>query len=198
MQTIGLTGGIGSGKSVVARILSCYGIPVYDCDTRAKLLYDTDDILRASLIEIFGTYIYKSDNKLDRKALASIIFSTPDDLARVNAVVHPAVERDFIRWRVDCEKQGYQVCLVESALLVGGGLQSLVSDILVVIADIEIRIGRAMRRDNASRDAVLQRMQHQAHETKLLSVADWIVYNDDATPLLPQIMSLPWLPKRSF
>lgn len=198
MRTIGLTGGIGSGKSVVARILSCYGVPIYDSDSRAKLLYDTDESLRASLVVTFGSHIYTPENKLDRKALASIIFSSTEALAQVNALVHPAVERDFSLWRDGYAQQGYQVCAVESALLVGGGLQSLVTDVLVVTADVETRIGRAMRRDGMSRDAVLQRMAHQASESALLSVADWLIYNDASHPLLPQIESLPWLPQRLF
>ena len=122
--TLGITGGIGSGKSYVASLLSERGIPVYDTDSRAKALYDEDSTLRQELIQLFGSQLYRTaDGRLDRQALAKIIFGDREALAKVNALVHPAVRRDFLHWREGLLTEDMRLCALESALLLDAGLE---------------------------------------------------------------------------
>lgn len=189
IYTLGITGGIGSGKSYVAQILATRGIPVYDTDSRAKLLYDTDAGLRDSMIALCGPGIYSS-GRLDRKTLSTLIFSDRALLDRVNSLVHPAVRRDFCRWREALSKSGVRACALESALLLGAGLESYVDDVLVVLADDALRLQRAVLRDGASEEAVRARMRHQMTQEELVRRGDFLIYNDGAHPLEAQLESL--------
>lgn len=192
--TIGITGGIGSGKSLVSTILATYGIPVYDTDKRAKALYDTDAELRAEVIKLFGPELYAtSDGRLDRPRLASIIFSDTTALEQINALVHPAVRRDFSYWREELIRRGVCVCAIESALLVGGALERMVDGVLVVMADDEVRIRRAMHRDATAEEAIRARIRSQMSQADMTYSATWIINNNDGQSLLPQIEALPFI-----
>ena len=187
IYTLGITGGIGSGKSYVARQLTARGIPVYDTDSQAKSLYDTDAELRQAMIELCGASIYSASGVFDRKALAAQIFADRALLEQVNSLVHPAVRRDFCRWRESLSASGLRICALESALLLGAGLEAYVDDVVVVLADDALRLQRAMQRDGISEAAVRARMQHQMPQEELARHGDFLIYNDEMHPLESQL-----------
>lgn len=187
IYTLGITGGIGSGKSYVARRLTARGIPVYDTDSQAKSLYDTDVELRQAMIELCGASIYTASGVFDRKALAAQIFADRALLEQVNSLVHPAVRRDFCRWREALSASGLRICALESALLLGAGLETYVDDVVVVLADDALRLQRAMQRDGVSEAAVRARMQHQMPQEELARHGDFLIYNDEMHPLESQL-----------
>lgn len=157
MYKVGLTGGIGSGKSKVAELLRDMGVAVYDSDTRAKALMVHDTALREALIEAFGTECYTSEG-LNRAWLAQRVFNTPEELKRLNAIVHPAVMHDFEAWATE---QSGEYVVMESAILLEAGLEAHVDVVVAVMAPKELRLERAMRRDGATREQIEARMQNQ-------------------------------------
>lgn len=154
MIKIGITGGIGSGKSVVAALLELSGIPVYIADTESKLLTATSPVIREKLVALFGEELYTADG-LDKKRLASHIFGNPERLGQVNAIIHPEVNRHFLAW---AERQNAPVCAIESAILFESGFNRVVDTTLMVYAPMEIRIRRALERD-----ARFPRRDHTPH-----------------------------------
>lgn len=171
--TIGVTGGIGSGKSFVADILrtEC-GIPVYDCDSRAKWISDNDGSVRQQLIELAGESVYHGP-KLVRSELARYVFSNTGNAHKVENVIHPAVKRDFVRWRM---QESSDMVSVESAILYESGFDRLVDYVIFVDADVGTRIARAMARDGSDRQQVEARMAMQ-HVDEGLALASHVIYN---------------------
>lgn len=192
MRTLGLTGGIGSGKSVLARILVVLGIPVYDCDQRAKALYDEDEELRQAMLGLFGQRLYATeDGRLDRAYLAERIFGELSLLEAVNALVHPAVRADIDRWKAEQAAEGHRLVAIESAILLASeGLRERVDAVVLVSAPLELRVARAVRRDGSSEEAVRQRIAVQMSEEEMRQRSDYVLYNDEQTPLLPQVEAL--------
>ncbi len=192
MRTLGLTGGIGSGKSVLARILVVLGIPVYDCDQRAKALYDEDEELRQAMLGLFGQRLYATeDGRLDRAYLAERIFGERSLLESVNALVHPAVRADIDRWKAEQAAEGHRLVAIESAILLASeGLRERVDAVVLVSAPLELRVARAVRRDGSSEEAVRQRIAVQMSEEEMRQRSDYVLYNDEQTPLLPQVEAL--------
>lgn len=184
---LAITGGIGSGKSVVSHIIQIMGIPVYDCDSRAKELMVVDKELVKGLTRMFGEECYNADGSLNRPFLAARIFTDDDNIKRVNALVHPAVIRDFKEW---ANNSNSEVVAVESAVLYESGLIDCVDKVLVVWSDKETAVKRTMQRSGMSRDQVLSRMQKQISSDELLLLADYSIYNDSEEPLLPAVESL--------
>ncbi len=180
---IGITGGIGSGKSVVSRVLATMGYPVYDCDSRAKALMNDSLEIRQELTEVFGQDLYKSDY-LDREKLGSLIFNSPVKLKLVNAIVHPVVKQDLMDWysRKKC------LCFVESAILYESGFVSMVDNVVRVVAPDELRVRRVMQRSGLSEDEVVSRMANQTAVCKN-GIGECVVVNDDQEPVLPQLMA---------
>lgn len=174
MYKIGVTGGIGSGKSTVCALFAERGIPVYDSDSRAKSLMNDDETLRAALSHEFGEGCYAADGRLDRAYLASRVFGDAEALERLNALVHPAVREDFRRW---AEAQSGPYVLLESAILFEAGFESEVDATLAVLAPQQERVRRAVERDGVSRDEVLKRMAHQMSDDELHARADRTVVN---------------------
>lgn len=193
--TLGITGGIGSGKSLISHLLRLlYGIPVYDCDTAAKTLYDTDADLRDDLIGLLGKALYDTPRgTLNRPLLADIIFNNKEKLTAVESLVHPRVLKDFIRWRAD---SAAQVVAVESAIL----LKSVVADscdaVLFVEADKAERLLLTKQRDHATDQQVAGRMaqqQNQLHYTST-NVPVIPIFNGMNKPILPQLeLLIPYL-----
>lgn len=173
MYKVGVTGGIGSGKSTVCRMFAERGIGVYDSDSRAKALMNEDGKLRAQLTERFGAACYK-DGVLDRGYLAGRVFSDTGALAALNAIVHPAVREDFRAW--SGRQQGPYVML-ESAILFEAGFAGEVDTTLAVLAPMEERVKRCMERDGVSREEVLRRMSNQSDDDTLHRLADRTVVN---------------------
>lgn len=186
MKVIGLTGGIGCGKSYVAEIFRHLGVPVYEADAEARNLQDTDPELKAAIRKIFGDAIYGSDGCLDRKEVARRVFSDNVLLEKLNAVVHPAVAGHFSRW---CEQQsGAAYVIKEAAILFESGSYLQADGVIVVTAPQELRIARVMARDHTDRESVLRRMQAQWPEEEKIRRADFVIVNDEKLLLLPQTL----------
>ncbi|WP_455641134.1 dephospho-CoA kinase [Parabacteroides sp.] len=186
MIKIGITGGIGSGKSVVASLLQLYGIPVYVADTESKILTDNSPVIREKLTALFGKDIY-TEKGLNKKLLASYIFSDPECLQKVNAIIHPEVNRHFSEWT---KRQKSDICAIESAILFESGFDKVVDKSLMVYAPAELRIERAILRDTVSREEIIRRIDNQMPDEIKKDRSDYVIYNDDIQALLPQIEKL--------
>ncbi len=190
MVTIGITGGIGCGKSYVADKMKLRGIPVYDSDYRAKLLMATSPAIQVELTRLVGPTVYCpcGCGVLQKDVLAKFIFGNPDNLAKVNAIVHPRVKEDFRHW-ADAQK-GKDFCLLESAILFESGFDSEVDFKVCVDAPLELRVQRCIKRDDTTREAVMSRIESQMDQTDKCRMADFVIVNDDVQPLEPQISAL--------
>ena len=189
MKLVALTGGIGSGKSVVARMLQVMGYHVYDCDSRAKMLMITDNELRQQLIEAFGKETYLPDGTVNRDHLSAAAFGDNGALERLNAIVHPATSRDLARWAAEQASLGASAAFVETALLRTSGLDRKVDGVWHVTAPDEVRIARVMARSGLSAEQVTARMNAQAGEDKV-AAGEQLIVNDNNTALLPQVIRL--------
>ena len=194
MVKIGITGGIGSGKSVVATLLRLYGIPVYIADEESKRLTNSSPVIRRALVDLVGEAVYDADGKLDKPRLANFIFGQPEHLARVNAIIHPEVNRDFLDWS---ERQEKAFCAIESAILFESGFDRIVDVKLMVLAPLEIRLERAIARDHASREALERRIKSQMADEEKALRSDYVIHNDDRQALIPQVENfIGWLKNR--
>lgn len=170
---LGITGGIGCGKSFVSSILKeCYSIPVYDCDSEAKRLMSSDEGIRRKLVALVGEEVY-SGEVLNRKLLADFLFANADNAQCVNAIVHPAVWSDFLRWAKD---QRCPLVALESAILFECGFNARMDYVLFVDAPEDVRLHRAMQRDSASEEQIRARMNMQ-HPEEYRQLSDFIVDN---------------------
>lgn len=175
-RIIGLTGGIGSGKSTVASYIASKGIPVYIADEEAKKLMDSKKI-STKIQAIFSENILTIDGTLDRKKIAAIVFNSPEKLSKLNAIVHPEVKKHFRNWLNLHKKAPFIIKEVAILFETGGNLSC--DKVILVTAPEEIRIQRAMKRDNVDRDSVLKRIQNQLPEEEKISKSDFVVYNID-------------------
>lgn len=188
MKTVAVTGGIGGGKSTVCSILREKGIPVYDSDSAAKRLYAEDESLLDSIEEAFGCNIRLSNGSLDAPKLASIVFSSPERLKALEDIVHPAVKRDFLRWKAAqadrFEDEGPSdtffgnepFCVIESAIILNKpGFLALADKVVMVDAPLSVRLQRACERDDVSQAEVIRRMAAQSFD---LSKVDLMIRND--------------------
>jgi len=187
MVRVGITGGIGSGKSLVCEIFSLLGAPVYNADKRAKELMNQQVEIRNQLVQYFGAELYKN-GELDRKYLAGIIFRDKKALDFVNSVVHPAVGADFLKWCENLKDTKY--CIKEAALLFESGLYHELDVLVTVVCPEEIRINRVMQRDTISKAMVLERMNNQWKEDEKVKLSDFLIINDNVHSLLKQINEL--------
>lgn len=183
MIRIGITGGIGSGKTYVSHLLQSLGVPVYDSDSRAKQLTVADAGIRQGLMALLGEQVYRH-GKLNKDLLASYLFASRENADRVNAVIHPVVFRDFDRW---CEQAGTELVGLESAILFESGFDRHTDYVCVVSAPLELRIQRTMERDGRDRAAVEARIQAQMDDREREERADYVIVNDGICPLLPQL-----------
>ena len=187
MMRLAIVGGIGSGKSVVSRMMEIMGVPVYDCDSRAKELMVKNAGIVKELKRMFGDECYDADGALDRKYLASRIFVDERNTKRVNALVHPVVKSDFSSW---VEQQNAPVVAVETALLYESGMADVVDKTLLVWTDKETAITRTMSRSGMSRTQVLNRMAKQMSTDDLLLLTDYAIYNGGANAIMPAVAEL--------
>ncbi len=186
-KVLGITGGIGSGKSVVARCLRNMDIPVYNCDDEAKRLNDTHPAIRQALTALIGNNTYDTDGHLNKSVLATYLFADQQNASRINAIIHPHVMDDFLQWK---QRQVSPWVAIESAILFESGFNRLADKILTVSAPEEIRIERAVKRDHTSPKAVRQRMRHQMSDDEKVKLSDYIVLNDEEHPIIPQILDI--------
>lgn len=189
MLKIGITGSIGAGKSTVAGIFKILGVPVFDADAIAKSILNSDPALREQIIAAFGSETYKN-GLLDRKYLATLVFSNPEQLAKLNALVHPATIKAADTWAKHWEKQGSAYIVKEAALLFEAGTNIGLDFIIGVTAPEDLRIARVMARDHVTREEVLKRMQHQIDDTKKMERCDIVIDNNEKALLIPQVLTL--------
>lgn len=173
MYKVGITGGIGSGKSTLCQLLTAFGASLYDSDSRAKSLMAEDERLHDALSDEFGAECY-NDEGLNRSFLASKVFGDEEALRRLNAIVHPAVRADFRRWAAE---QRSEYVILESAILFESGFDSEVDTTIAVLAPLEERLRRTVERDGVSREDVLRRISHQLSDDELHSRADRTIVN---------------------
>ncbi len=183
MKKVGLTGGMGSGKSVVSHFLEIRGFPVYDSDWRAKQLMQNDQSLRESLVTEFGSSIYIND-RLNRQYLSSLVFDKPDRLNTLTHLVHPAVKTDFLIW---ADRQHSPMVFLESAILFESAFSLLMDKVMIVTAPLELRISRIIQRDGVTKEDVLQRLKNQWSDEKKVSMADYVIINDDTRSIIEQV-----------
>ncbi|MFW5644965.1 MAG: dephospho-CoA kinase [Bacteroidota bacterium] len=187
MLKIGLTGGIGSGKSLVSRVFKHLKIPVYESDIEAKRLMNTVDSLKSGIISVLGEKAYEK-GILNRKYIASVVFNDPEKLHSLNELVHPAVRDDFIHWTK--EHLEYPYVIQEAAILFESGFDRFFDFIIYVFADEELRIRRVMHRDSVKREDVLKRMKQQLPEENKKKLSDYILLNNEGNLILPQVLDL--------
>ena len=187
MLKIGITGSIGAGKSTVAGIFKVLGIPVFDADATAKNILNTDSVLREQIAATFGSETYKN-GLLDKKYLATLVFNNPDQLAKLNALVHPATIAAADKWASRFADRPY--IIKEAALLFEAGTNEGLDYIIGVSAPQELRIARVMQRDQVSREEVISRMQHQLDDTEKMNRCNFVIDNNEATLVIPQVLSL--------
>lgn len=174
MMRVGITGGIGSGKSTACGLFAQLGVPVYDCDIEAKRLMAESESVRNAICEAFGEEAYVQ-GELNRAYLAERVFGDAEQLARLNAIVHPAVRDDFRRWCGEHSQEAY--VLMESAILFDAGFESEVDLSVAVVAPRELRIMRVCNRNGVTPEQVEERMAHQMSDDELHSRADYTMVN---------------------
>ncbi|KAA2217066.1 dephospho-CoA kinase [Maribacter flavus] len=173
MKIIGLTGGIGSGKTTVAKMFEELGVPIYNSDLEAKKLMHTSKTIRKKLVDLFGETAYH-DGKLNRSYIAKSVFNDPLLLKRLNKIVHPVVRKHFVKWS---ETQNAPYVIQETALLFENEAQGLYDKVILITAPMEVRIKRLLERDNATREEILARMNNQLEDSKKLPLADYVIEN---------------------
>jgi dephospho-CoA kinase len=186
MLKIGITGGIGSGKSTVAKVFEVLGIPVYNADLAAKRLMNEDAVLKEKIKEQFGNDVYK-DEKLDNKYLAQIVFASEEKLDLLNSIVHPATINDANGWML---KQSSPYTLKEAALLFESGAAELLDYVIGVTAPAPLRLQRVIQRDKTTREEVMARMNKQMDEAIKMKLCNFIITNDEQQLLIPQVLAL--------
>jgi dephospho-CoA kinase len=186
MLKIGITGGIGSGKSTVARIFEVLGIPVYDADTRAKQLMKEDASLKEALMAAFGTDMY-TDGRLNRSKLAGLVFNDEAKLAQLNAIVHPATIKDAASWM---QQQQAPYALKEAALIFESGSQQGLDYVIGVFAPAALRLQRAMQRDGSTKEQVQTRMSKQVSDNIKMRLCDFTIMNDEQQLVIPQVLAI--------
>ncbi|MGQ0739629.1 MAG: dephospho-CoA kinase [Bacteroidota bacterium] len=186
MLRIGLTGGIGSGKTTVARIFETLCIPVYYADDAAKRLMNTDKELKASVMQHFGAESYKN-GELDRKYLASVVFNDKQKLELLNSLTHPATIRDAEEW---IQQQTSPYIIKEAALLFESGATEHLDSIIGVYAPQHIRVQRVMKRDGLPAEEVMKRISRQINEEMKMKLCDHIIINNEQELVIPQVLEL--------
>jgi dephospho-CoA kinase len=187
MMRIGLTGNIGTGKSTVASVFQILGVPVYHADQRSREFLDSDE-LKAQIMSLFGKQVFDAEQKVDRKALAGIVFNDKARLSELNAVIHPLVEHDFNVWCNSHQENDY--IIHEAAILYESGFDRLFEAIILVTAPEEICITRVMKRDGISREMVLNRIHNQWTQEEKVKLAAYRIINDESSFLIPQVLTI--------
>jgi len=187
MRKIGVTGGIGSGKSIVCEVFNQLGVPVYNSDFEAKKMLDNNIPIKDKIYKEFGNSFFIK-NEIDKKKLANLVFNDKKAITVLNNIIHPAVAEDFNNWLET--KSKFKYIIKEAAILFESGIYKDLDKIVLVNAPKELRIKRVMKRDNVSESSVKQRMKNQWSENKKIEKSDYIIYNDENHLILPQIIKL--------
>jgi dephospho-CoA kinase len=183
---LGITGGIGSGKTSVCRVFKVLGIPVFSADFEAKNIMDNDESVKLRINSIAGKELYMSGT-LDRAELASMIFNNKQLLEKVNLLIHPIVFENFVRW---ASEQNAPYVIMEAAILFENGACDIVDKIATVVAPAEQRIERIMRRNNLSREQILMRMKNQMDDDEKVKRSDYVILNSEKDMIIPAILRI--------
>lgn len=191
MLRIGITGGIGAGKSTISRVFQALGVPVYDSDTRARWVMEHDTVLRAQVQKAFGEEVYDGNERLNRPLLAQLVFGNPARLAQLNGLVHPRVGLDFSHWAAAQAQARHPYVLKEAALLFESGAYRQLDQVVVVVAPLAARLARLARRDpHRSPNEVQAIIEKQLSDEAKVDRAHHVLHNDDQHPVLPQVLVL--------
>jgi dephospho-CoA kinase len=186
MKKIGLTGGIGSGKSTIAEVFKVLNIPVYNSDERAKALMNENQLLIEEISNVFGAHIYQN-GELNRAELGAIVFKNPELLQQLNAVVHPVVGDDFNTW---CNNQQSKYVIKEAAIIFETGINKMLDGVIAVIAPDELRIKRVLKRPGMTEELIKDRMSRQLPTETLIDKANWLINNDETVLVIPQVLKV--------
>jgi dephospho-CoA kinase len=184
---IGITGGIGAGKTLVCKVFNTWGIPVFIADLEAKVIMDTDPFIKESIAIKFGKHILDDTGNLNRDKLSEAVFNNKPALDSLNAIVHPAVRTKFDAWVL--QQQAHWV-LAESAIMFESGMHEMFDDIIMVYSPVEVRIERVQKRNGFSKQKTLSIMANQMPDEEKSKKAGYVIHNNEKTLLLPQIITI--------
>ena len=187
MLKIGITGGIGAGKSTVSQLFKMLGVPIYNSDDRAKWLMNYDLDLKNKIKNLLGKNAYNNKEEVDRENIAHKVFKNQVLLSQLNDLVHPAVKKDYLVWIHSLVESKYS--LKESALLFETGIYKELDKNILVVAPLKLRMERVMKRDSISQDQVEQRIKSQLADEEKIPLADYIIHNDESNSLIEQVLS---------
>jgi len=188
MKKVGITGGIGSGKTTVCKIFELLGIPIYYADDRAKALIVKNEAVRSKLIATFGEATYLPDGSYNRTYIANIVFADKKELEKLNNIVHPAMYQDGLDWHN--AQEGVPYTLKEAAILFESKGHLQMDKSILVVAPEDIRIERVLKRDKTSVEAIKARIDKQLPDAEKIKLADYIILNDGNAPLVPQVLKI--------
>ncbi|MCE9538962.1 MAG: dephospho-CoA kinase [Bacteroidetes bacterium] len=188
MIKIGITGGIGSGKTTVCKVFELLGVPVYYADSEAKQILDSNLEVKKSIINTFGNDVLNEVEKIDKKKLASMVFNNKENLEKLNSIVHPAVREHFENWLLQHSTQKY--ILKEAAILFESGSYKLVDKVIAVVAPLELKISRTMQRDKVNQVEVELRISNQLNDDEKIKRSQFVIHNDEQQLLIPQILNI--------
>lgn len=186
MKNIGLTGGIGSGKSYIAKVFEALDIPVFYADNEAKKILNEPQII-INVSEVLQTNIIDPATGLaNRKKIASIVFNDPEKLKLLNQIIHPAVEQNFIIWCANHAQKKYVI--KEAAILFESGSYKKLDGVICVVSPLELRLKRLAVRDNESEAEILKRINNQWSDEQRIALSNWVIHNDEQSPVLSQVL----------
>ena len=187
MIKIGITGGIGSGKSTVCKVFELLGVPVYYADDEGKKLLDTIQV-KEKVLEIFGNSILIEDNIIDRKKLSELVFNNKEKLEKLNSIIHPAVGLHFEEWIK--KQEGNRYVIKEAAILFESGAYKQVDKVITVVAPSELKIKRAMQRSGITREQVEERINNQMNDEEKVKRSQYSIVNDEEHLIIPQVLKI--------
>jgi dephospho-CoA kinase len=187
MLKVGVTGGIGSGKSTVCRIFECLGVPIFRADDEGRKALAENNEVKKQVIALLGESVIDTGGKLNRTKIASLVFNNPGKLKQLNAIIHPKVREAFAEWLT---KQNAPWVIEEAAIIFESGLHKTLDSVIVVSAPDNIRIKRVMERDRISKEQVRARMKNQVTEGERVKRADFVITNDGTKMLIPQALEI--------
>lgn len=186
MFKVGITGGIGVGKTTVCKVFELLGIPIYYSDDAAKIVLETQDV-KTKIIQAFSNDVLASDGALDKKKLATIVFTDKAKLTVLNSIVHPAVDTHFKQWVSAHTNAPY--IIKEAAILFESGASLAMDKVITVSAPLELKIQRAMMRDTATHEQIEERIKNQMSDDEKIKRADFVIYNDNQQLVIPQVIT---------
>jgi dephospho-CoA kinase len=185
---IGITGGIGSGKSIICKIFHELGVPIYYADEEAKKLVKEHPEIKNEIVKEFGSDTYSASGELERTKLSEIVFKNPDLLKKLNLIIHPRVKQHFLDWSAQFEDLPYVI--KEAAIIFESGSYKHLDKVIMVYAPEELRIRRVLQREGMSEESIRERMKNQISEEEKIKKSDFIIYNDETRLIVPQILDL--------